>query len=78
MLQFSFLEKKTERLKNGRFRTTIYYPEAEKTETLIRILSFGQQVRILSEGYLKEETEKRLVCQMKLFEGTGDGSLSLS
>ena len=78
MLQFSFLEKKTERLKNGRFRTTIYYPEADKTEILIRILSFGQQVRILSEGYLKEETEKRLVCQMKLFEGTGDGSLSLS
>lgn len=67
MFHFSFLEKKTERLGDRKFRTVLYYPKADETEVLIRILSFGQQVRVVSDGYIKEETRRRLLSQIRLF-----------
>ncbi len=66
MFHFSYLEKRTERMGNGRYQITLYYPSADRTEVLIRILSFGQQIRILSEGYIKEETERRMRAQAAL------------
>ena len=67
MFHFSFLEKKTERLGDREFRTVLYYPKADETEVLIRILSFGQQVKVVSDGYIKEETRRRLLSQIRLF-----------
>ena len=67
MFHFSFLEKKTERLGDREFRTVLYYPKADETEVLIRILSFGQQVRVVSDGDIKEETRRRLLSQIRLF-----------
>ena len=67
MFHFSFLEKKTERLGDREFRTVLYYPKADETEVLIRVLSFGQQVKVVSDGYIKEETRRRLLSQIRLF-----------
>ena len=67
LFHFSFLEKMTERLDNGKFRMTLYYPVSDKTEILIRILSFGHQLNVISEGYIREEIGKRLAAQMELF-----------
>ena len=67
LFHFSFLEKMTERLDNGKFRMTLYYPVSDKTEILIRILSFGHQLNVISQGYIREEIEKRLSAQMELF-----------
>ena len=63
MFHFSFLEKKTERLDNGRFRITLYFAKADETEILIRILSFGHHLNIVSEGYARNETQARLHSQ---------------
>ena len=60
MFHFSFLEKKTERLEIGKFRITLYSANADKTEILIRILSFGHQLNVVSEGYIREELTARL------------------
>ena len=67
MFHFSFLEKKTERLENGRFRITLYYAKADETEILIRILSFGHQLHVISEGYIREELTARLASQRCIF-----------
>ena len=67
MFHFSFLEKKTERLENGKFRITLYYAKADKTEILIRILSFGHQLNVISEGYIREELTTRLRSQHNIF-----------
>ena len=69
MIHFSFLEKKTERLENGKFRITLYYAKSDRTEILIRILSFGHQLNVISEGYIKEELTARLLSQCRLFFG---------
>ena len=64
MFHFSFLEKKTERLETGKFRITLYYARADETEILIRILSFGHQLSIISEGRIKEEITRRVRSQL--------------
>ncbi len=66
LFHFSFLEKMTERLDNGKFRMTLYYAESDKTEILIRILSFGHQLNVISQGYIREEIERRLSAQRDL------------
>ena len=67
MIHFSFLEKKTERLENGKFRITLYYAKSDRTEILIRILSFGHQLNVISEGYIRDELTARLLSQCGIF-----------
>ena len=64
MFQFSFLEKQTERVDDKTYRMTLYYPKADQTEVLIRILSFGDQMKVITEGYLREEIQKRILKQV--------------
>lgn len=67
MFHFSFLEKKTERLDNRKFRITLYYPKADETEMVIRILSFGHQLNVISDGYIRKELIARLNTQNYIF-----------
>ena len=69
MFHFSFLEKKTERLENGIFRITLFYHKADETEILIRILSFGHQLNVISEGNIRDETASRILTQRNILSG---------
>ena len=67
MFHFSFLEKKTERLDSGMYRITLYYSKADETEIVIRILSFGHQLNVISDGYIREELSSRIFTQRRIF-----------
>ena len=48
MLHFSHLEKSTVRLEEDLYQVTLFYDREDETELLIRILSFGPMIRVIS------------------------------
>ena len=46
LLHFSHLEKETKRLDESRYRVTLKYDRQDKTEMVIRILSFGPVIKV--------------------------------
>ena len=46
MLHFSHLKKETKKLGDGGFKVKLYYDKEDRTEMLIRILSFGPVVKV--------------------------------
>lgn len=48
MLHFSDLEKETVKLDDTHYRVTLYYKRDDETELVIRILSFGSVLRVIS------------------------------
>jgi predicted DNA-binding transcriptional regulator YafY len=59
MLHFSYLEKETERLDDRHYRITLYYDGDDETEVLIRVLSFGPMLRVISpESFIKQIKER--------------------
>lgn len=66
MLCFSYLKKETVRLEEDRYRVKLWYPPEDENEILIRVLSFGPTVQVLSpEGFLEKITA-RVHRQIKL------------
>ena len=63
MLHFSHLEKETERLDDTHYRITLRYDRDDETELLIRVLSFGPKIRVLSPGSFIERLRERLIRQ---------------
>ena len=52
LLHFSHLEKETKRLDETHYQVTLHYDKKDETEILIRILSFGAVVQVVSpEGF---------------------------
>lgn len=68
MLHFSHLEKETVRLDDNRYRMTLHYDLEDETEILIRILSFGPMVRVVSPDAFVEKIKNRLSKQALLDE----------
>ena len=68
MRSFSDLKKETEKLGDNRYRITLYYEIADEAEILIRILSFGSFLRVLSPDDLREKWEDRIWKQIELFK----------
>ncbi len=60
MLNFSHLEKETERLDNGRYRITLKYEWEDETELIIRVLSFGPMLRAVSPEHFVNKIKERL------------------
>jgi len=59
MLHFSHLEKETERLDGDRYRVTLRYEREDETEMLIRVLSFGPVLKVISpDGFIKKMRER--------------------
>lgn len=48
MLHFSHLEKETERIDDTHYRITLFYEKEDETELLIRVLSFGPVLKVVS------------------------------
>jgi len=66
MLHFSHLEKETVRLEEDRYQITLRYQKADETELLIRILSFGPVLRVVSPEDFIEKIKIRLQNQKNL------------
>ncbi|GHS93235.1 hypothetical protein AGMMS50276_03130 [Synergistales bacterium] len=64
MLHFSHLEKETERMEDNRYRVTLRYQRDDETELLIRVLSFGPLIRVISPERFIEKIRERLNKQM--------------
>ena len=66
MLHFSHLEKETEKIGDKKYRVKLLYETEDETEMLIRILSFGPMIKVLSPQNLIEQIKKRIEKQEKL------------
>ena len=67
MLQFSSFEKQTEYdPEKNTYTCRIWYDEADETELLIRILSFGPLVKVLGPKEFLEQIKRRIKRQMGL------------
>lgn len=64
MLSFSHLEKETKRQEDNRYQVTLKYDRDDETEILIRILSFGPLIRVISPDSFIEKLKKRIDNQM--------------
>ncbi len=66
MLHFSHLEKETERLDENTYRMTLHYDREDETEMLIRVLSFGPILHVISPSGFITKLKERLDRQEKL------------
>lgn len=66
MLHFSDLEKETVQTGENRYRVTLYYKRDDETELLIRILSFGAVVKVISPEKFISLLKARLEKQVQL------------
>lgn len=63
MLHFAHFEKKTERIENGKYHLTLKYDRSDESELVIRILSFGPRVKVLSPDSVVELIKEKLISQ---------------
>lgn len=67
MHHFSYLKKETEKLDDKHYRITIEYDRDDETEILIRILSFGPMLKVVSPqsfiNQLKNRINKQVSCE---------------
>ena len=63
MLHFSDLRKETSRLDEKHYQMTLHYNKDDESEILIRVLSFGPYVRVISPDRFIELVRERLIKQ---------------
>ena len=67
LTSFATFDKEAEKLPDGRFRIKLKYPKDDETEILIRILSYGPTVRVVSPDSFIRLIRERLEKQKELF-----------
>lgn len=63
LLHFSHLEKETRRLDDTHYQLTLHYDRNDEKEILIRILSFGPVVQVISPESFREKLRQRIAMQ---------------
>lgn len=63
LLHFAHFEKQAEKIEGGRYRVTLKYDKSDEIEILIRILSFGPFVKVVSPAEFKNLIKNRLEMQ---------------
>ncbi len=63
LMHFAHFEKEAERLDQEHYRLTIAYEKEDETEMVIRILSFGPNVRVISPQSFRDQIMERLIQQ---------------
>lgn len=63
MHHFSHLKKETKRLDENRYQITLYYDKSDETEFLIRVLSFGPMIKVVSPQSFINLIRERLLKQ---------------
>ena len=66
MLHFSDCRKETRRLDERHYNVTLWYDSQDETEILIRILSFGQMIRVTSPDGFIDLIKERIFKQKNL------------
>ena len=66
MLQFSYLEKETERIDEKHYRMTLHFRHEDETELVIKILSFGPTLRVVAPNEFAELLRTRILAQNDL------------
>ena len=67
MMHFSHLEKETKQIENNKYSIKLKYYLEDEAEILIRVLSFGPMIKVISPNNFKEKIKSRLLAQ-KNFE----------
>lgn len=68
LMEFASFEKRAERdLESGGCTVSMYFDKSDETEMLIRILSFGAAVEILSPPDFRRQAAERVAKQAELF-----------
>ena len=60
LLEFACYRKQAERMDDSRYKVRLWYDKSDRTEMLIRILSFGPVVKVISPESFIEEIRERL------------------
>ena len=68
MLHFSHFEKETVKLEEKRYQLTLWYEKEDKTELLIRVLSFGPMIKVMEPDSFITLVKERLQKQMRFVE----------
>ena len=63
LMHFAHFEKQAEKIDENRYKITITYEKEDKTEVLIRILSFGPMVRVTAPQDFMDLIKERLIKQ---------------
>ena len=63
LTHFAHFEKEVERTDENSYTVRLYYDREDETEVLIRILSFGPMIRVLSPESFVESLKERLLRQ---------------
>jgi hypothetical protein len=66
-LHFAHFEKSAERIAEDRYRVVLHYDQADETEILIRVLSFGPFVKVIEPESFIKLVRCRLRKQMELY-----------
>lgn len=66
MLHFSDLEKETKKIDSKHYKIKLKYYNEDETEILIRVLSFGPMLKVISPDSFIEHVKKRLEKQKML------------
>ena len=70
MMEFAAYEKYTERdLKTGKCTVKLWYDSADETEMLIRLLSYGPVLEIISPPSLRKQAAERVLKQAEFIRG---------
>lgn len=72
LLHFAHFEKEAEKLDDNKYRVKIVYDRDDETELVIRVLSFGPMLRVISPQSFVSLIRQRLIDQRR---NTGDGSV---
>ena len=68
MLHFADCRKETRRIDSQRYHVALWYDPQDNTEILIRILSFGQMIRVTSPESFIDLIKERVIKQQNLMK----------
>lgn len=68
MFHFAHLEKRTEKIDQKKYLLTLYYDRNDASEMVIRILSFGPRIKVVSPDSFIELIKEKLIQQKKLLK----------
>ena len=71
MLHFAHFKKEVIRLEDNRYKVTVYYDKDDESEMVIRILSFGSNIKVTSPEHfvslIKDRLKKQIKCSQLFF-----------
>lgn len=67
MLLFSYLKKETRKTGDDKYEVTLFCDKDDESEMIIRILSFGYLVKVVSPDSFRRSVAERIRRQIELF-----------